>query len=531
MSSSLIGILNMAQTSIGNNQAALSVVSNNISNMNNLNYSKQRVEMSALGSYDMYNWCSSSGGLKIGHGAEITGIVRNRDQALDNYVREQNAYMGYYNQIGGMTGNIESMLNSELSSTGIQQKLSDFFASSQALTGDPTNNAYRISFVESAKNVADQLNGMSKTLEDQRTAAVGELGDQNSFDKSTIKLSVDELNDKLKQLATVNGHIAQSSTGNSANNNLLDQRDKLLDEISSIIPLTTTTNPNNTVNVYIGNQAVVKGGEQKFEIKAIQGTTEANPVKIQLVDKDGVVKNDDISGSLKTGSLKAIIDSGSTTGTTYKSVQDEIDRIANAFAEEMNKIQNGTTTNADGTVSTPMFIDANGKLRPSTTPLFVTNDGSTPPPFTAGNITINPDVVSDPKLIATARLNVDAGATPPYDENAVANTENMSGFNGLKDLPIPGLSNSTPIGAGQSLSNFIKGLVSDVGSKIQSIKEEGTTQKSVLQQAAARRGSVTGVDLNEELTDLIKYQRAYEASARVFNAASELMQIISRLGQ
>lgn len=523
---SLMGILNMAQTSIGNNQAALNIVSNNISNMNNGNYSKQRVEMSAMGSYDMYSWCSSSGSLKLGHGAEITAISRNRDQALDNYVREQNASMGYYNHIGAMTSNIENLLNNELSATGIQQKLSNFFASSQALTGDPTNNAYRISFVESAKNVADQLNGMSSTLEKQRTDAVGKIGDPDSFNTSTIKLSVDDLNQKLGQLAKINGEIAQSSTGNSANNNLLDQRDALLDELSGIIPLKTTTNPNNTVNVYIDNQVVVKGGEQKLQIKATQGATDDHPVNIQLLDMEGNIKKNDVSDSLKSGGIKAIIDTGSTSGTTYKTVQDEIDRIANAFAQEMNRIQ--TATDANGT---PMFINANGRLEPSTTPLFVTNDGSTPPPFTAANITINQAVVDDPKLVATARVVVDPLATPPYDDTAVGNTGNMGQFNGLKDLAIPGLSNSTPVGAGQTLGNFIKGLVSDVGSKIQSLNEAGTTQKNVLLQAANKRGAVTGVNLNEELTDLIKYQRAYEASARVFNAASELMQVISRLGQ
>jgi flagellar hook-associated protein 1 FlgK len=87
MSTTLLGILNTAQRSIVNNQAGLNVVSNNISNMNSTGYTKQRIEFSALESYNTYNWCSSSGTLTIGSGAEVQAITRNREQALDNYFR------------------------------------------------------------------------------------------------------------------------------------------------------------------------------------------------------------------------------------------------------------------------------------------------------------------------------------------------------------------------------------------------------------------------------------------------------------
>lgn len=522
MSTSLLGILNMSQRSLANNQAALNVVSNNISNMNNSNYTKQRVEFSALGSYNTYSWCSSQN-LLIGSGAEVTGISRNREQWLDNYFREQNSSMGYYNQIGGMTNNIENMLGNELSQTGLQQKLNNFFKASQSLSDDPSNNAYRISFLESAKTIANNLNSMSTTLESQRNQAVGTFGDIDSFNSSQVKLNTDALNDKFSQLADLNGRIAQSSNGTSAANDLLDKRDQLLDEISTMVPITTTTNPNNTVNVMIGDQTIVKGGEQKLQIKAAPGVDDDNPVKIQLLDKDGNVKKDDISSSLTSGSIKGFLDIGSKDGLTYKSLQSEIDRVAEAFAKEMNRIQ--TQVDADG--KTPMCIDANGKLVPSTVPLFVTSDGSAN--FTAGNIKLNDAVLKDPKLIATARVDI---TKPPAEwENAVGNSDNMKNFNNLKNLTIPSLSNSTPPGAGQTIENFLTGLVSDVGSKIQSINSSAKTQNDVLNQAASKRGAIIGVDLNEELTDMIKFQRAYEASSRIFNVANEMMQLITQLGK
>lgn len=517
MTTSLLGILNMSQQSIANNQAALNVVSNNISNMNNSTYSKQSVVLNAIPAYDTYNWCSSTGSLQIGHGAELTAINRNRAQWLDNYYRDQNTNYGYYNQIGGMTNNIENMLNNELSSTGLQQKLADFFSASQSLTAEPTNNAYRIAFVEAAEDVANMLNSMSSSLNSMKEQAVGKVGDPDSFETSKVKMSVDELNGKLSQLAAVNGEIAQSMSGGSCSNDLLDKRDALLDEISQTIPLKTTTNSNGTVNLYINGQTVVKGGDVKLTLNAVQTNDDDNPIAIQLLDKDGTVKSADINDSLTSGSLKAIIDSGGSEDLSYKSVLNEIDRIAKAFAEQMNEIQTGT---ADGTV--PYCIDENGQLTQATEPIFVAQGGGD---FNAGNIKINSAIVKNPKLVATAR------GDAAMDPNAVGNASNMERFNGLSTAKIPDLSNSAIPGSGQTLSEFITGLVSSVGSKIQTINEASSAQQTVTQQAEAKRADYTGVNLNEELADLIKFQRSYEASARIFNVATQLMQVLTQLGQ
>ena len=229
-----------------------------------------------------------------------------------------------------------------------------------------------------------------------REQAVGTIGDPDSFAQSQIKMHTDDLNKKLAQLAELNGKLAQSQAGGSCNNDLLDQRDALLDEISQAIPLTTTTNTNGTVNVYIGNQTVVKGGEVKLTLNAVQTDDEDNPVEIQLVDEDGKVKVDDITKDLSSGSLKAILDSGGVNGLTYKSVLNEIDKIAKAFAEEMNRIQTGT---ADGTI--PYCIDENGQLVQATEPIFIAEGGGD---FTAGNIKINPNLLQNPSALLLMRF-------------------------------------------------------------------------------------------------------------------------------
>ena len=513
MGSTLNGLMNIAQQSIYNNQVALNVVSNNIANMNTKGYTKQQVEFAAIPGYRIFDWCANNGKVTVGQGAEITGITTKRSEWLDNYYRGQNSANGYYDQIGGMLDNMENLLNDELSSNGLEKRFSDFFAASQALSGDPTNKAYKIAFLNAAQDVADMLNSMSNTVNEYMNQAVGTVGDPDSFESSLIKTNVDSLDSKLSQLAELNNQIAQNPTSNA----LKDQRDMLLDDISSMIPLTTTTNENGTVNVIIDGQTVIKGGEKRLTIEAVQGDDPNHPVKIQLKDSEGNIKNDDISDKLGNCSLSAILQAGSGDSFGYKTLLNDLDKLASAFAQEMNRIQ----TQAD---ATPMYIGPDGTLVESTTPLFVTKDGTGN--FTAGNIQINQAVIDDPTLVATARMDTTAA---DFDDKAVGNTGNMDQFNNLAKGKVTGLSISDPPGEGMSITDFISGLVSKIGSGVSSLKSAADAQGSVLEQAAAQRDALYGVDLNEELADLIRYQRCYEASARVFSTSNELMQTILQM--
>ena len=269
----------------------------------------------------------------------------------------------------------------------------------------------------------------------------------------------------------------------------------------------------------IDGQTVVKGGEKRLTIQAVQSDDPDNPVKIQLLDEEGNVKKDDISDSLGNCSITAILQAGKGDSFGYQSILDDLDKLASAFAQEMNKIQ--TQADANGT---PLYIGPDGTLTESTTPFFVTKDGSAD--FTAGNIQINQALIDDPTLVATARIDT---TNPDYEPEAVGNASNMVLFNELGKGKIAGLNISDPPGEGMSITDYLSSLVSKIGSGVDSIKSAGDAQDAVLQQAQSQRDELYGVDLNEELADLIKYQRAYEASARVFTVANELMQTIMQM--
>lgn len=519
---------NIAQQALQNSQYALNLVSNNIANMNTAGYSKQSAEFTALNGYSCYNWCSSGNNLKLGHGAELSSISRNRDTALDNYFRDQNAQAAFYNQIGSMASTISSVMN-EMQEGGLQSSFSEFFSTVAKLNGDPTNNAYRISFAEKAQDIANQFNKMASLLTDARNQTIGELGDLTSFQNSKVFLQTEQLNEKLSQLAEINGKIAQSTSRTGANASLLDQKDLLLDEISSIIPVKITQNDNGTSNLYLGNNLILQGGEQKMVFTATQGTTYDEPVIFSIEDAEGKVINSNVNDLLKTGSLAALGETNTveSKNLTYTSVLNDLNTLARAFAEAVNEIQTQKYT-VDGVEYTPMSLK-DGVLVPATEPIF---EIPTPPDtFDAANIKVNQAILDNPNNIAAAAVAIDPNAAPPgYDAEGIGNNTNMQRFLGLQSQKLD-LLDTAGTGVGMTLDSFLGSVITEIGTKVGSLNDKMDTQSTVVSQIATQRSSLFGVNLDEELADLIKYQRAYEAAARVFNVASQIMQVMTTLGQ
>ncbi len=517
--------LNIAKQAILNNQFGLNIISNNVSNMNTPGYCRQSAAFSSTSGYNTYNYASSNQFL-IGEGAQMDAILRNRDQFMDNRYRDQASTTGFYTQIGSMTSLIESTLN-EVGKDGLQKAFNDFFAAADALAGDPTNSGYRTSYVSALQNVTDKFNQMSSSLKTAIRENVGEVGDPSSFNSSRVKNAVDDLNGKLAQLADYNQQILQNSSVKGAANELLDKRDALIDDISAIIPISVTQNPNNTVNVSFDNMTLVDGNKQYLEFKAVQGTTEDEPAIIQVIDLEQTdpAKNPlktNINEKIDSGTLGAILSTaGSKTvdGVNLTTVLKQLNQLASAFAEELNNIQ---TVIIDG--KSPLALGPDGQLIESTIPIFTTSDGAAE--FTAENIQVNEEIINNPNNIATARADI---TSADFDAAAVGNSANMDLVLNLKDGKLDSLATDAG-GAPNSLNGFLTDMVSTVGNKISSIDNKTETQQAIMNQVDSQRTALYGVNLEEEITDMLKFQRAYEAAARVFNVTSQMMQIITQLG-
>lgn len=514
--SSLYTTFNIAQQALLMNQAAMNVVSNNIANMNTAGYSKQRVDQVNCG-YNEIRGLNQN--YQIGGGAQIGDIVRYRDKYLDTSFREQTSNLSFFTELYNMASTIESSLN-ELSGSGLQDALSQFFTASETLNSKPADSTARVNFVQKAQVLCTQFNQVATTLSGNRTATVGNTTDPQSIYNSKLYIELGDLNNKMDQLAQINDNIVKSSVSNSAPNALLDQRDKLLDELSALAPIHITYNENNSINLSMNGITLVEGNKANhFDVTMGDNN---NPTTVQLESPDGTVLNPNMNNKFVRGSIAAYLEMGGNDANklSYQNMLNKVNDLASEFADSFNAIQQ--FDDLAGNKALAIGFDADGKQILSDygglPPLFDTEDGS---PISALNISVNNVIEGDHWRIAAARADVTAA---DYDEKAVGNAENVKLMSAVRKNGIVALNNMSP-------ETFLTTAVSNMGASIETIKFNQKSQAALYQSANTERQSAMGVSLDEELVDLVKYQRAYEASARVFSVASSIMEQIVNLGR
>ncbi len=509
------------------NQTALGVVSNNIANMNTQGYSKQRVNLEQAG---YVTTGSANGLLNIGTGVSISNIQRYRESYLDEDFRNQSSSSSFYNELSNMASTIENTLN-EIEDDGLQNAYSSFYNSLSKLSSNPSSATYRMDFVQKAEDLCKKFNTSYSTLEKARKDTVGDITDAASIDESKVATNLDIVNEKLKNLQALNEKIATSTSldGNTASS-LLDKRDSLLDELSEYIPIETTTNPtSHFVSVSMNGISLIDAtGLKQFDVA--MGDIN-NPTTVQVKDANGNVVVANANSQIDSGKIGAYLQmgGGSTTELTYKSMMDRLNTLASEFADTMNTIQtydDGTNqAMAIGTdpVTGDQILSDYGGL-PN---LFTDASGTTATTVTAGNIRVSDEIKQDYWKIAAARVDTttdaDADGTPDYDPRSIGNAENAKLFSATRSEKILGLGS-------QTMENYLNATVSEMGIKVDGIASNAETQNVVYTSSESRRQSAIGVNLDEELADMIKYQRAYEASARVFNVTNQILQTLVSLG-
>lgn len=508
---SILQGINLAQQGMTVSQAGLTIVSNNVSNMNTPGYSKQRVDLAQGHFY------AEGGRINIS-GVEVSGITRYRDSFMDKYYRDESSVLSYYQEMLNNATFIQDCMN-ELSGTGITGALDEYYTAAQNLMNDPTNSVYRADFIQKAAKVAQEFNTKVDTLEDYRKTLVGDIDDPASLEKSQISNDVNTVNQLIDQIAEVNEQIAQSVNMGGDPHALYDQRELLLDELSQYVPVKTEDTPSGEINLYIGDVKILNRHEKLGTLEVVMGD-EDNPAKINVVNKDGEPYKVDFQKELGSkGKLAATLEiaGNNPDSFTIKGVIGELDSLAAAFAQSVNEIQQYRSD--DGTEASMCLSDDGKSLVLADEPIFVTSDGSAD--FSAKNITINTEVLNNPNKIATAVGDVDPNnPTQPLNPDAVGNVAGAEKFCNMRNEAIIG---------GLTSEDKITSIISNVGIETQKITNNEETQYNSLALITTQRESTFGVNLDEELVDLMKYQRSYEASARVFNVMDEILQIITNL--
>lgn len=518
---SIISSLNIARDALAVNQAAITVVSNNIANVDTEGYSKLRVNQASRITTSDNPGNSAIIQANSLSGVTLDSITRYADAYVQSCYWEQNSTVEYYNEYSKVAGNIEDLMN-ELNDTGLADALDTFYSSVNALNSDPDDITARTNYVSAAENLCSVFNSVSSSLTYLQKSLVGTASNVASSDIAT---EVDQVNELVDQIAEINEHIISTNTEDSSVSALLDKRDSLITELSSLINITTKENDNGTINISIGNRKLIESSQVEGYLKVSNSLDSDDNIitTISVVDPDDStnVLLSDINDYITGGSIAAILDVCGTDSTklTIKGALDDLNSMASAFAEVINSIQMDEDAYC-------MTTDGTALSSADTVAFFVNGDTSTSTNavttnITAANISVNSAVVNSPYLIAAANLTT-------FDSTAVGNGSN------IEKVTTARTDSSYYAGTDledTTLEGYLTTSVSSLGVDVKSIEDSYGTQNAVLSTISSNLSSITGVNLDEELADLIKYQRAYEAAARVFSVCNDLLEGLVNLGK
>ena len=521
----LIQSLNIARESLVNNQYALTVVSHNVANINTEGYSRQRAVFEEIS-----NAFPGNGVAAVVYGlggAKIQGIESYANSALNEAVRNANSETEYYNQLSKMMGDIETIID-QLGDDGLLASFESFFTACQNLTNSPTDSSTRQSYYIAAKNLCNEFNYLSTSLAKEKEEIAGNWQYTSTATNGSLAMNVDILNQKLEELTALNGQITKmSSSVTGSTNTLIDKRDRLLEEISSFIPIQTKEEDYGAMTVMLNGIGLVRGNTMVNELKVVSGATYDEPVIIQAVSRvNGEISADNINDSFgENGIIGAQLAMVTTKDgfISINSIMDSLDNLANNFAATMNAIQ----TAVDGDTKACYITKA---LDGST----ILSDQTPPPLFVgagAANIKVSDEIAADYNKIAAARVDT---SIANWEKN-VGNSTNALQMAEIRNKYVVDSTGNTPAGfvpvaPDISINDFLISVSTNFAAQLNDVDSKKDVSTAILNSVLDERNGAISVNLDEELADMIKFQRAYEASARVFSATNEVMQTLITLG-
>jgi flagellar hook-associated protein 1 FlgK len=442
MPSTFLG-LETALRGLTADQRSIDTTGHNIANAQTPGYSRQVAELQAAPALPMY----PKG--ELGTGVTVVQYQRIRDTFIDMQLRAQTMRQGSYSAQQSGLSQIDQSL-AEPSDNGLSSLLSKYWASWQNVANSPSDLATRTAMIESASSLANGIN----TLANQLTTIQAQTSQNET-------LTLGQVNSIGGQIAALNQSIQAAELAGAQPNDLLDQRDNLIDQLSSLG--NTTVSQSAGAAGQLGSIDVTFGGATLVTANAAGTLTQPLPsvTSGQLAGMDAVIAAIGTSGS--GGYL------------------DELNTLAAGIAGATNT-QLAAGKDLNGNAGTALFTVASGSE--------------------ASTIAVNSAVASSPGLIA-ASTNGDPG-------------------DGSNALAVAGLQQSALIG-GASIDTAYSQLVTQIGADSQQAQTNLDNANSLVQSLTNRRQSVSGVSLDEEMTNLLAFQRGYQACARVMSAMDSMI--------
>jgi len=435
---------------------ALQTVSHNIANANTPGFSRQDVLVSARQPLNLTYG-------QIGRGVQIEQVRRLTDSFLQQKQRTQAARLESYAQIDSTLQEVEAVLGS-VSSDHLGASLTAFFNAWSDLATPPINSSLKQAVVSAAQAVVTDFRSTASSLDDLERS----LNDG-------LEREVTNLNSLLRQVADLNNQILYVESASAAANDLRDQRDAAILEVSKLAKVSVLEREDGTVDLVLSGRTVVtRGNAEALELRRVVADGDERAEIVAARSQTAV--------TLAEGKLQGMI---AARDEHVRALRDRLDGLASLLADRVNALHTqGRTAGSSGL-------------------LFFTGDS-------ASTLALNPALTAGPasaELVAASRSGLE-GDNDIAREIAALATEPL-----------------TP-GGSESLLDRYNTLIVDTASSRSSYQFLLENQRNVVETVEGRLEAIRGVSLDEEGANLVRYQNAYDAAARVVTVAAEMFETL-----
>ncbi len=450
-------------------QAAMATTANNIANANTDGYSRKTVALTSV----------TTGGMSTG--VDIAAVRREVDQTLTRDVLDSVSDLEQRKTMERLLANIEQLFGTAGEAQNLGSVISSFRDSVQALAEQPENTGLQSTVINAARQVTAMFNQMARSIQSQRLEA--ERG---------IDASVKEINAQIANIVDLNAQIQYGLATGKDVTSLEDNRDKAVAKIAEQIDVRTYVRSDGQMVVSMENGRVLVDSNIPHPIDFTPVALTTPTTTFDAISLDGY----DITGEIRSGKLSAYIQ---IRDQVLPAVYGELNLLAQTMRSSVTSTGLATTDTAgDPGTDTNLFFNATSATD------FV------------GTIQVHPDLQANAALLAgTPTVNLQIAR-----DLATAVTSNAYTFTAVTN----GLPAMT-----KGLADYAGSILDDVAGRVADAKAKVDYQQTFVETLKAKAGSVSDVNIDEELSQLIIYQKAYAASGKVIQTTSELMDTLINL--
>jgi flagellar hook-associated protein 1 FlgK len=464
----LLSILDQAAGSLGAQRAASATASNNIQNANTPGYARQTAQLQANLPAEFI------GSGYLGMGASVQAVTQSRDRFVEAQLPQAFAGAAFSGAGAAALGSVTAL--DPDATGGLTSALSGYFSGLRQLAQSPGDPGLRQAAVSDTKQLTLAFNQTARSLDDARSGLDVQLSGH-----------LPQVNQAAQQLASLNDQVRVAQAAGGAPNDLLDARQKLADQLSTLTGATPVPDASGDLNLAFPGGGALVCGDRAAQLSTVADPSNGSHLQLTLTPTDGSPARPLAAGAVggALGGILAARDGG------LRQASDQLDALAFDLASASNAVHQAGY-GLDGVTGRPLF------------------DGVATQAGAARNLSLDAAIEADPSKLAAASTS----AAAPGDATQ------LQALIQVESQPL-----STAQAAGSALSSIISGF----GAVTQQLQTQSAHDRAISDHLTGLRESTSGVSIDEEIISMTKAQQAFTAVSKVITTTNEMLNTLMHM--